>query len=262
MSDSFELTSEEGLIIRGDLAVPDRPRALVVLVHGFKGFKDWGFFPWLSEHLCRHRAVVCRFNMSRSGIGENPETFDRLDLFEGDTYSAQVSDLRKVVEHAQSRHRSLPVFLVGHSRGGGVALLAAKHIPKLSGVATWSAISRVDRWSEEDMREWRERGYREEVNSRTKQVMRMSTAILDDAPRHDVLGSAADLEVPLLVVHGARDESVSSAEAHAIAATRHDANLVIIGKASHTYNAIHPLVHVPHELSMAAEITAHFIAAY
>ena len=38
--------------------------------------------------------------------------------------------------------------------------------------------------------------------------------------------------------------------------------LCIIGKASHTYNAIHPLVHVPKELTMATEVTAHFVATY
>ena len=37
---------------------------------------------------------------------------------------------------------------------------------------------------------------------------------------------------------------------------------VIIEEASHTYNAIHPLVHVPVALSMAALITGHFISAY
>ena len=37
-----------------------------------------------SQELFEHRFAVCRFNMSRSGIGENFETFDRLDLFAED----------------------------------------------------------------------------------------------------------------------------------------------------------------------------------
>ena len=82
----------------------------MVIVHGFKGFKDWGFFPWLAQRLMQHRLAVCRFNMSRSGIGEDPETFDRLDLFEHDTYSTQLADLRAVVRHAQQRVPGLPRF--------------------------------------------------------------------------------------------------------------------------------------------------------
>ncbi|HEX6160873.1 MAG TPA: alpha/beta hydrolase, partial [Thermoanaerobaculia bacterium] len=100
MSDTaFEIPSDEGLPIRGNLAVPERPRALVVIVHGFKGFKDWGFFPFLAEHLTQHRLATCRFNMSRSGVGESLDSFDRLDLFEHDTYSTQIADLRKVVAY-------------------------------------------------------------------------------------------------------------------------------------------------------------------
>ena len=32
--------------------------------------------------------------------------------------------------------------------------------------------------------------------------------------------------------------------------------------ASHTFNAIHPLVHVPRALELAAVVSSHFIAAY
>lgn len=265
---NFTIPSAENLPIRGNLIVPDRPRGLVVIVHGFKGFKDWGFFPWLAEHLARHRhrLAVCRFNMSRSGIGENPETFERLDLFADDTYSTQIADLLTVVRHAQAAVPDVPTFLLGHSRGGGVALLAAGEVANLAGVVTWSAISRVDRWDEWTVREWRRRGYMNVENARTKQMMRMSPAILDDYDAHrdrlDVLAAASRLEVPILVVHGARDESVPLAEAHAIAGSSRAASLCVLAKASHTYNAIHPLIHVPFALTMAAEVSTHFVAAY
>jgi pimeloyl-ACP methyl ester carboxylesterase len=204
--------------------------------------------------------------MSRSGIGENPETFERLDLFADDTYSTQIADLLEVVRHAQSVVPNLPTFLLGHSRGGGVALLAAAGVPNLCGVVTWSAISRVDRWDERTVREWRAKGYRDEMNTRTKQWMRMSPRILDDydanQSRLDILAAASRLDVPLLVIHGARDESVPVAEAHAIASRAKDPSLCVIANASHTYNAIHPLVHVPFELTMVAELSAHFVTAY
>ena len=262
----FTLDSAEGLPIRGNLLIPDRVQALVVVVHGFKGFKDWGFFPWLAEHQATHRLAVCRFNMSRCGIGENPETFERLDLFADDTYSTQIADLLTVVDYARRQVPSVPAFLLGHSRGGGVALLAASEVPNLRGVVTWSAISHVDRWDERTVAEWRRRGYHDELNTRTNQMMRMSPKILDayDANRSrlDVLAAASRLHVPLLVVHGARDESVPVSEAHAILSHAPEASLCVIANASHTYNAIHPLVHVPFALTMAAEVSAHFMSAY
>jgi pimeloyl-ACP methyl ester carboxylesterase len=258
----FTIESDEGLPIRGDLEVPDAARAWFVVVHGFKGFKDWGFFPWLADCLVRAGYAVCRFNMSRSGIGDDPETFDRLDLFADDTYSVQLADLRAAVRYAQS-HASLPTLLLGHSRGGGVALLGARDIEHLRGVVTWSAIARTGRWDAATTEQWRRDGFMDVVNARTKQVMRMSTRILDDYEAHrerlDILASAAALRVPLLVIHGGRDESVPVEESAEIAAAAPDAAHVVIGNATHTYNAIHPLVHVPRELRLAAELTIHFV---
>ncbi|HYK01723.1 MAG TPA: alpha/beta fold hydrolase [Thermoanaerobaculia bacterium] len=262
----FTLTSDQGLPIRGDLDVPDRPRALVVVVHGFKGFKDWGFFPWVAQRFTQHRLAVCRFNMSRSGIGDDPESFDRLDLFEDDTYSTQLADLRRVAEYARQQVPNVPLFLFGHSRGGGVALLGAAAVPSLRGVAAWAPISRCDRWDETTKRDWRSRGFLEQLNTRTKQVMRMSPAILDDyeadPSRFDIVAAARSLTVPLLVVHGARDESVPVDEGRLLASSNADASLLVIDRAGHTFNAIHPLVHVPFELTLAAEATAHFIYAH
>jgi uncharacterized protein len=262
----FTIPSNEGLPIRGDLEAGDRPRALAILVHGFKGFKDWAFFPWLATRLSQHRMAVCRFNMSRNGIGEDPETFDRLDLFRDDTYSIELADLNSVVRHAQKEYPRLPTFLVGHSRGGGIALLGAADLENVRGVVAWSPISRADRWDEATKREWREHGSLDIVNQRTRQVMQMSPAVLDDYEanhkRLDILAAVASLSVPVLVVHGARDESVPVDEGRVIASRARDGSLVVIDRAGHTFNAIHPLVHIPFELTAAAEVSAHFINAY
>ena len=122
MSDGhdFTLHSDEGLPIRGNLHLPPKMRAIVLVVHGFKGFKDWGFFPWVAERLAAQRLAVCRFNMSRSGIGDDPESFDRLDLFADDTYSIQLADLAVVANYIRQQLPTLPIVLLGHSRGGAV----------------------------------------------------------------------------------------------------------------------------------------------
>ena len=261
----FTITSDEGLPIRGNLDAPANPRALAVIVHGFKGYKDWGFFPWVAETLCHHNLAVCRFNMSRSGVGESLDAFDRLDLFRDDTYSVQLADLHKVVRYCRERV-SAPLFLLGHSRGGGVALLAAPEIENLCGVATWNAIATADRWGDAEKVQWRREGQLNIVNSRTKQLMPMSTRILDDyeanRERLDILAAAERIEAPLLVVHGGRDESVPPSESEQIAERARDASRVKIETGTHTFNAIHPLVHVPQELGLAAEGTAHFIGVY
>lgn len=262
----FTIPSTEGLPIRGDFDVPENPRALVVIVHGFKGFKNWGFFPWLAQRLVGHRLAVCRFNMSRCGIGEDPESFDRLDLFEHDTYSIELNDLRAAVQHAQQRFPQLPTIVLGHSRGGGVAVLGASDVPNLRSVIAWSPISRCDNWDAAMRRDWQERGFTEALNQRTRQMMRVSRDVMDDfeanRERLDIVKSAEALRVPLLVIHGARDESVPLASGQLLAERADDGSLLVIGGAGHTFNAIHPLVHVPFELELAAEASAHFALAH
>jgi len=124
----------------------------------------------------------------------------------------------------------------------------------------------TDRWDDATKKLWRRIGYLEAENTRTKQMMRMSTRMLDDIEanrdRLDILKCVTQIEHPILVIHGARDEGVPVSESAEIASYADDASHVVIANASHTYNAIHPLVHVPFDLTMAAAVTARFISVY
>jgi len=48
-------------------------RPAVVVVHGFKGFKDWGMFPRLAERLAQAGFSAVSFNMSGSGVDDTGE---------------------------------------------------------------------------------------------------------------------------------------------------------------------------------------------
>jgi uncharacterized protein len=262
----FALESAEGLPIRGSLDLPEAAHALVVVVHGFKGFQEWGFFPWLSATFASEGIAACRFDMSRNGVGESSDTFDRLDLFENDTYSIQLSDLAAVNAYLDSSGLDeLPRFFLGHSRGGAIALLGAAERENLSGVITWSSIASVDRWDAATKENWRRSGSMVVENARTRQRMPMSTAILEDVERHrerlDVLAAAARVSAPLLVVHGKADESVSPEESRSIVQAARDASLVLIQGGSHTFGAIHPLIDVPLPLRLAMRVTSRFVTS-
>jgi uncharacterized protein len=267
-AEEFRLESDEGLPIRCSIDLPIAPRAVVVIIHGFKGFRNWGFFPWLGESFAAAGAAALRFDMSRNGVGESSDTFDRLDLFRDDTYSTQLADLRTVIAHLRRRPdlSTLPLFLFGHSRGGAIAILGAREAEPVAGVLTWAAISAVDRWDEPTRRDWRARGELSVENARTRQIMTMSTRMLEDAEenrrRLDVLGAAEELTAPLLLLHGGRDEAVPVEEARVISRRAENASLVIVGGGSHTFGAIHPLVHVPRELDMAREVSCRFVTSH
>ena len=104
---SGHINSKEGLPIRYDLYAPQganhHPLPVVIFVHGFKGFKDWGLFPDACEELAMNGLVVCAINLSLNGIGDNKYEFDRLDLFERQTLSTDLDDIGLVIHALQNR---------------------------------------------------------------------------------------------------------------------------------------------------------------
>jgi len=93
----FTIKSDEGLPIRGNLDVPRQTRALVIIVHGFKGFKDWGMFPPLTERLAQAGFTAVSLNLSGSGV-DDPGEFSLPDRFAPNTFSAQLDAAGPVLD--------------------------------------------------------------------------------------------------------------------------------------------------------------------
>ena len=239
----------------GDLFIDVRsagrttPRPAVIVVHGFKGFKDWGMFPPFAERLARAGVTAVSFNMSGSGVDASGEA-TLPDRFARDTYSAELHDLAVVTTAlAGGRLGVVPpssLGLVGHSRGGGIAILHASRDGQVRALATWAAIGTVERWDVATTRAWRASGTLDVVNARTGQVIPLRTDILDDIDEHaaalDIRAAAKRIEVPWLIVHGSADESVPVGEAERLAEAsgRESTRLLVVPGGGHTFGAAHP----------------------
>lgn len=219
MSNAFRIVNDHGLEILGDTHTPPgEPIACALLIHGFKGYKDYGFIPVLAHDLAQRGVRVHRFNLSTSGMTNDIATFARPDLFALDTWSRQVDDVRRVaraVREGEIAGAGLPLFLIGHSRGGATALLSAGRFRDelgLAGVVTINAVDRCCRMSEDEQRLTLERGSTMTRSARTDQDLRINSAWLQeqlDAPEdHDVLLHASRCGVPALVLHGDADDAV------------------------------------------------------
>ena len=75
----------------------DSSRPAVVVVPGFKGFKDWGMFPPFAERLARAGLSTVTVNLSGSGVDDRGE-FTLVERFGHNTYSAELDDLLRVVD--------------------------------------------------------------------------------------------------------------------------------------------------------------------
>ena len=266
---SFTLRPRPGDVIRGDIRIPDGPppRSAIVVVHGFKGFKDWGFFPYTCEQLAGAGHAVVSFNMSHNGVGEDLLEFTELDRFGANTLSVELDEVLQVVDEvirgdllARRPHR---VGVLGHSRGGGQAILAAAADDRIGAVATWAAVSHFDRWTEETKTEWRAEGRIWIMNARTGQQMPLDVGLLEDfeanRARLDVSDAATHVDAPWLIVHGRDDLTVSSDEGRALADVAARGRLVLVDGAGHTFEARHPFGGSTPQLEAALEVTiAHF----
>lgn len=241
------------------------PESVVVICHGFKGFKDWGFFPALTRAVAGRGHAAVSFNFSRSGIGADGVDFSALDLFRENTHSRNLDEIH-MVTRALAEGELLPqpprrIGLFGHSRGGGEAILAAAENPRVDALVTWAAIAGVERWSEAQIAVW-ERGETLEIaNARTGQQMPMGPGFWQDIrqnrERLEILRAAGSLRIPWLIVHGAEDESVSADDGLALReAARHDeVELRFIEGAGHTFGAVHPFAGWTPELRQATDAT-------
>ena len=265
----FRREARPGDLIRGDVRIPEGPppRSAVVVVHGFKGFKDWGFFPHLGARLVAAGHAVVSFNFSRCGIGEYPDEFTESDAFAANTLSLEHEELLGILDEVIAGdllpRRPRSVGVLGHSRGGGQAILAAAADPRVAALVTWAAVGHFDRWSAETKAQWREDGQVVVLNQRTGQQMPMGVGLLEDyeanRERLDIPVAAAAVEAPWLIVHGRDDLTVPCAEADDLARASGRARVALIDKAGHTFEVGHPFQGPSPQLTQALEQTlAHF----
>ncbi|RUT31545.1 alpha/beta hydrolase [Paenibacillus zeisoli] len=122
------------------------PQSLIILAHGFKGSKDFAMFPYTADQLSRHHEVIT-FNFSDNGIGDHQQEFTEMEKFAADTHDLELRDLDVLISYLRQDPQlaSLPLFLIGHSRGAGVCLIYGFDHPRtLTGVLSWNGITNLD----------------------------------------------------------------------------------------------------------------------
>jgi dienelactone hydrolase len=256
---SGQVKSSEDLPIRYDLYSPISRNGMnfpvIIFLHGFKGFKDWGPFPDMCEEMARAGYGVVAMNFSLNGIGEEKTEFTEMELFKRETLSQDLDDIGTVINALQrgeitDSHSNLntdKIGLIGHSRGGQTAIAAAVEYAPIQCLVTWSAVADYrKRWSDEMKKDWEERGYTEIENSRTGQKMKVDKVVYDDAvenaERVIAMERVGELRIPTLFIHGRDDESVpyTDSEKLHIACDTREKELRLVANGTHTYGGSHP----------------------
>ncbi|GKU77991.1 S9 family peptidase [Paenibacillus sp. L3-i20] len=269
----FEIERDKDSWIRGEVRVVEAESAeakkpVLLLLHGFKGFKDWGFFPYAAEQFAKLGYAVITFNFSHSGVNEID--FDELDKFGEATHTKEQLDIQAVVDAI--REESLPLssymdidrmFIVGHSRGGGNSVLFAAASSRVKAVVAWNGIAECNLFGEAFRAQVLKDGIGYVANARTKQQMPIKAVFFEDLDSHkeqyNIVAQAAASAVPMLFIQGDMDsEFIRSGYDRLQAAAPHHQFVTIEG-ADHTFGARHPFAGTTNELEQAITLTDRFL---
>lgn len=255
--ENLKIKNQHGDILYTDIRFPENNKGelpLVILCHGFKGFKDWGCFPYLMEKIAAEGNYAVSFNFSYNGTGNSEETmseFSRLDLFAQNTFSRELDDLGSVIDYLSENKEGLGfnsrnVTLIGHSRGGGIAILKTAEDRRIKKLIVLSSVCNFDRYSETLKNKWKDTGFFEVVNARTGQLMRMNYSLIEDLElnkdRLDIQKAISRIHIPVLIIHGLQDITVdySNAEDLYSRSKKEKTKLCLIENTGHTFGAVHP----------------------
>lgn len=250
----FTLGGSDDRPIRGALHLPGDATGVpvIVCVHGFKGFRRWGFWPAITVALVAAGFGVVTFDMSHNGVGAGGLDFDEEELFERNTWAFEEQDLATVL--GALRSRSLDgadaadperIALLGHSRGGGLVVRHAADDPGVRATVALAPIASMLRFDEPTLAEGRRSGFIPIVNSRTGQVLRFGREAIEEVVAredlHDLATAyAARLTTPLLVVHGEADPAVTPDDGRRLADAAPGGRFVGFEGADHVLGCRHP----------------------
>ncbi|HET8861299.1 alpha/beta hydrolase family protein [Marivirga sp.] len=229
-------------------------KPLILFVHGFKGFKDWGVFNLMADKFAIKGFIFMKINLSHNGTTANQLIdFADLEAFGNNNFTIELDDLKDTIDYLFSTSTSIPVDeldfnninLMGHSRGGGLILLKAREDKRIKNVITLAAISDLtNRWPQSFLDEWRAKGVQYIENKRTNQQMPLYVQLYDDVlnnlDRLSIPKAVKELKQPLLAFHGTEDETLPVAMGYQLKEWKPETELVIFENENHVFGAAHP----------------------
>jgi len=241
----------------------------LIFVHGFKGFKDWGFWPFVGNYFADNGYFIITFNFSHNGIGQNLTEFTELDKFAANTFSLEYEELNEIIDayidNFFGGRSNLPIGVVGHSRGGGVSLLVSSGRNDIGAVVLWASISNFNRYSPRQIEEWKNKGVFEVLNTRTNQMMKLNFSLIEDLEKNkdgflNLENATKNLNKTLLILHGEQDLAVPIIEAEQIYnwSNKEITEFQKVSATGHTFDVTHPFQGSNPKLDFVLEKTKKF----
>lgn len=229
-------------------------KPLVLFVHGFKGFKDWGHFPLIAHYFGHHDFVFAKMNLSHNGTTPDALVdFTDLEAFGQNNFTIETADINSMIDHLTGKDSPVPaedtdpdrLYLTGHSRGGSSVLIQAIEDDRVRGCVTWAAVTDIiSRYAyPDDATEWKEKGVKYIYNGRTDQQMpleyQLAQDLIHNKARFDIKERLKHISKPVLLIHGKNDETVPLSDPQSLEGINENIDTKYID-GSHTFDGAHP----------------------
>ncbi len=262
---NISITGSEGKTILYDLYVQlnGSKKPVVIFAHGFKGFKDWGCWDLVAKKFAENGFAFLKFNFSHNGTSkERPEEFADLEAFGNNSFSKELFDLGLILDKVANADIGIPlnefsrrdIYLIGHSRGAGTAVIKAYEDKRIKKLASWAGQMDFSTYFQ-NLEDWKQQGVRYIMNGRTLQEMPLYWSFAEDYlanyQRFKVENSLYLLPIPVLLAYGTEDNVIKPVD-FSILKTKNTSNTCFfIDKANHVFNGKHPYkdTNLPKELS-------------
>ncbi len=253
---NLQIEGKHGKPILADLfySEDDKQKPVVLFCHGYKGFKDWGGWDKMGEFFAEKGYFFVKFNFSHNGTTpEKPTEFIDIEAFGDNNFIKELDDLQSVIDWML-----LPDFkhltqidpgdlnLIGHSRGGGIAVLKSAEEKRITRLITLAAVSDFAKRfpKEKELEAWEKKGVQYIVNTRTGQQLphhyQFYKNFKENKERLNIKKAAEKLEIPHLIVHGSNDTTVSIADAGNLFEWSDASKLLLVENANHVFGLSHP----------------------
>src|SRR5690606_35987204 len=138
------------------------------------------------------------------------------------------------------------LILIGHSRGGGIAILKASEDDRITKLINWAGVSDFGKRTATsgELEQWQKDGVKYVLNGRTKQQMPHHYQFYEDfkanEARLNIENATKNLHIPQLIIHAKADPSVKFNEAENLHTWNSESILFPIEHSDHVFGASHP----------------------
>jgi len=242
----------------------------IIYVHGFKGFKDWGASNLVADYFANKGFLFLKFNFSHNGVSpKNPLDFVDLEAFGMNNYLIELKELGIVIDWLEASELNIKfskLAVIGHSRGGGIALLRSAQDQRIKNTITWASVCDFEARFPVDVSEWKTTGVQHILNGRTMQMMplyfQFYQTFIDNKKILDISSQSKKIKQKVLIIHGSDDPVVPYSDAEFLVSRITKSTLVLIKNTGHTFGVKHPfeMNHLPKTMVKAIDATINFLS--